>query len=76
MFRIYDKLPKFIKNIIIKILGFDLSDGVAAFDIPSDNDDSSLNLVIGSFLRKNKDKYQKYYEMWEKANFNYTGLYE
>jgi hypothetical protein len=46
----------------------------AAFDIPPDNDDTGLNLVLGTLL---KQFYPDIYNnKWQPANSNYTFLYE
>jgi hypothetical protein len=53
---LYTYFPKFLKNLIYKVTGFSPEEfeGIKpVFRIPPDNDDSGLNLVLGSFFRKN-----------------------
>ena len=44
---------------------------MSAFHIPSDNDDSGLNIELGSTLFKLQDKFPNLFDKWLKKNYNY-----
>ncbi|KAL6066246.1 hypothetical protein QOT17_009673 [Balamuthia mandrillaris] len=53
-----------------------LNSMAAAFHIPSDLDDSSVNLALGGILARNKDSFPLLSDAWEKRNGNITSLFE
>ncbi len=74
-------MPKWIQNLPSLLFGpgfgpDEIKTDMAAFHIPSDNDDSGLNVVIGTMLNGLKDRFPDLVEKWNTENGDYKGFYE
>ncbi|KAL4426332.1 hypothetical protein ABPG74_011484 [Tetrahymena malaccensis] len=74
---IYNSLPPFIQKLssLFGISPSELKQMVSSFVIPPDNDDSGINIALGSFLRSHKEKFPSLYSKWESQNNDYEGFY-
>jgi len=58
-------------------MSVDFIDGYApVFKIPPDNDDTGINMALGTLLNENKDTYPNLTKKWNDANYNYVELYK
>ncbi len=48
----------------------------SAFKIPSDVDDSSVNLSLGRLLFNHRNKFSKSYEAWNEVNKDYQKYFD
>ena len=78
MVKLFPGVPKFLRPLLYKHgLGIlVVAKAIAqSFKIPSDVDDSSVNLSLGRLLYSIKEKFPKAYEKWNKQNYDYTNYF-